>query len=85
MSEIEKLKADIAFLQEIEPLMEELEAARAVKKEDPDRWFEAKQAFEPVRTYWRLIGEYVAATQANIAANVVDGKVDGIAPVTGEN
>lgn len=76
MNEIEKLKEDIAFLQKIEPLMSEFEAAREVKHEDPDRWFNAKQAFEVERTYWRQIGEYLAATNANINASVAnaDGK-----------
>ena len=73
MSEIERLKAEIEMLQEILPLEEELEAARAVKDTDPERWFNAKQAYEPVRTYWRQIAEYLrSANDPGISAGSVN-------------
>jgi len=77
MNEIEKLREDIAFLQKIEPLIEELEAARAVKRDDPERWFNAKQAFEEERRYWRLIGEYLSVTNATVNTEVVDAHAEG--------
>lgn len=64
MSELSKLQADLEFLQEVGPLMADFEAKRANKAVDPQAWFDAKHAFEEKRTYWRLIGEYLAAAGA---------------------
>lgn len=57
--ELDKIKADMAFYAEVGPLQEEFEAARESKKDDPERWHNAKQAFEEKRTYWRQVGEAV--------------------------
>lgn len=75
MSELDKIKAEGAFYAEIGPLQEEFEAAREVKKEDPERWYEAKQAFEDKRTYWRAIGEAIQANAWAAANDDSDVKV----------
>lgn len=90
-AEVDKIKAEIAFYNEIGPLYEELEAAREVKADDPVRFSEAKQAFEVHRTYWRQIGEFLhaEAKQDNEAAvNIIVGegsvRAEAIAPFGGE-
>lgn len=65
MTELDKIKADMAFYAKIGPLHEELEAAREVKSDDPVRFQEAKQAFEEQRTFYRQIAEYIKATGGN--------------------
>lgn len=69
-AELDKIKADIAFYNEVGPLEEELEAAREVKKEEPVRWQEAKQAFEEKRRFYRQIAEFVKAEAANGSTNI---------------
>ena len=58
-TELDKIKAEIAFYEEVGPLQEELESAREVKKNDPVRFADAKEAFEEKRTFYRQIGEYL--------------------------
>lgn len=58
-TELEKIKAEIAFYEEVGPLQEELETAREVKKKDPERFADAKQVFEEKRTFYRQIAEYL--------------------------
>lgn len=60
-SDLAKMQADIALLTQILPLEEELEAARAVKDEQPERFFNAKQKYESVRTYLRQCAAYLKA------------------------
>jgi len=76
MSELSKLQADLEFLQEIGPLMADFEAKRANKAVDPQAWYDIKQVFEEKRTYWRLIGEYLAAAGAPPDASNVTIAVD---------
>lgn len=90
MSELDKIKAEGAFYAEIGPLQEEFEAAREVKKEDPERWYEAKQAFEEKRTYWRSIGEAIHALAAaddsdvKVTTDTVAADSKTISPVGGK-
>ena len=61
MTDLEKAQADAAFYAEVGPLQVEFEEARDAKTDDPERWFNAKQAFEDQRTYYREIYEYLRA------------------------
>lgn len=87
-AELDKIKAEVAFYQEVGPLEEELEAAREVKKDEPVRWQEAKQAFEEKRRFYRQIGEYLKAqavdaddSDTSVGAPVIDVAAD--APAVG--
>lgn len=60
-AELDKIKNEVAFYQEVGPLEQELEEAREVKKDDPVRFAEAKQAFEEKRRLYRQIAEFVKA------------------------
>lgn len=68
MSDLDKIKGDLAFYNEVLPLEEELEAARLVKKEDPERWFEAKQAFEEKRRAYRQLAQGITPSEGEIVA-----------------
>ena len=84
MNEFDKIQELITFLNEVKPLVEEMEAARLVKTEDPERWWASKNAFEDKRRYWRQIAEYVASGAAQVAAPVANAKAAPFAPVTPE-
>lgn len=60
-TELDRLRGEQAFYEEVIPLQVELEAAREVKADDPVRFAEAKQAFEEKRTAYRLIAEQAAS------------------------
>lgn len=47
------LKAEIELLQDLESATEEFDAAQLVRKEDPERWEAAKEAFQAKRSFWR--------------------------------
>lgn len=81
-TELEKLQADLAFLQEVTPLIEEFEAARANKAVDPQAWADIKQVFEEKRTYWRLIGEYLNAEAVQSATGDTNITASAIVVVT---
>lgn len=97
MNDLEKIQSEMAFYAEVGPIMEELEAARLVKGEDPERWKAAVAAMDGddnqpgVRTYYRQIAEYVNAVtlaevdEANTSITVatVDGDSETISPVKG--
>jgi hypothetical protein len=53
--------SEVTFYTQVAPLMEELEAAREVRREEPVRWEEAKQAFAEVQTFYRLLDEAARA------------------------
>lgn len=77
MSELDRIKAELAFYAEVLPLEEELEAAREVKKEDPVRFQEAKQVFEEHRRFYRTIAQSKAPEEGHIVTGTVE--VDGVA------
>ena len=56
-TELDRIRGEQAFYEEIIPLQVELEDARKVKADDPVRFQEAKQAFEEKRTAYRRIAE----------------------------
>jgi hypothetical protein len=69
-STIEKLQRDLAFYEEVSPIMIELEAAREVRKTDSARWEAAQSAAVPLLQYWGGIRDYLEAS-------------DGIPPTEG--
>lgn len=61
-STIEKLQRELAFYEEISPIMIELEEAREVRKTDGARWEAAQAAAVPLLQYWGGIREYLGST-----------------------
>lgn len=76
MSEVDRIKGELAFYAEVLPLEEELEAAREVKKDDPVRFQEAKQVFEEHRRFYREIAQNKDPEEGQIVADTtsVEGK-----------
>lgn len=53
--------SEVSFYTIVAPLMEELEAARETRREDPERWHEAAQAYDEMQTLFRLLDEAARA------------------------
>jgi hypothetical protein len=68
MSDLDRIKAELAFYSEVLPLEEELEAARESRKEDPVRFQEAKQVFEEHRRFYRTIAQTKTPEEGTIVA-----------------
>lgn len=86
-TELDRIRGEQAFYEEVIPLQVELEAAREVKADDPVRFAEAKQAFEEKRTAYRLIAEQAAsdAVQAPTISGDAEVKVPFGAEPKGED
>lgn len=85
-AESSRIKAELAFYEEVLPLEEELEAAREDKKNDPVRFAEAKQVFEEKRRFYREIAQFVRSSPesgTNIEVPGIDA--GGTVPQIGGN
>ena len=95
MNELEKIQGEVAFWKEIGPALEEFEAARETKKEDPERWEAAKQALDGeekngegkdgIRTLYRKIAEFLTGPgeddNVNVGVETIDAEFETISPV----
>lgn len=80
-TELDRIRGEQAFYEEVIPLQVELEDARKVKADDPVRFQEAKQAFEEKRTAYRLIAEQNAS---DVQAPTVSGDAEVKVPFGAE-
>lgn len=81
-SPLEEIQALKDFYDSILPLEIEFEEARLTKRDDPERWKAAVEAYEPQRTYWRQIGEFLRA--ASLLEDTDNNVTISPAPISAE-
>jgi hypothetical protein len=72
------IQEQIDFLNDIKDVTEEFFAAKAVKREDPERYEAAVNAFQERRSFWRAINRLGAAPAGDdtVQASSVDSKAE---------